>query len=650
MIKIGSSRYGILLVYLMVSLIAFTALRGVLLIQAWGNIEHTLTTFSTIFLAGFIYDMAFNIYFCLFFSLLFLLVPNKVYTHRIFGIFTRSFFFVLIFALYFVLVAEWLFWEEFSTRFNFISVDYLIYRQEVTQNILESYPVRWLLAAIGALSLFTLYMIRNPLSHVLSIKEGFLKRLTFTLTIITLALLIYGGIDQSLRDVSDNNYVTELASNGPYQFVAAFKSNSLDYDTFYRKGNDDSLSKVLKEMVGKKDQGGGLYDISRQIACDGEEKRLNVVLITVESLSAKYLSRFGNEDGITPFMDQWFKEGLLFTNFYATGTRTTRGLEAITLSFPPAPGRSIVKRPDNENYYSLGKVFKEKGYDVAFLYGGFGFFDNMNAFFSGNGYRIVDQTDFTDEEISFKNAWGVSDEDLYGKLIKEANQSFETGKPFFFHVMTTSNHRPYTYLDGKIDITPGTSRKGAVRYTDYALQQLIISAKKQVWFTDTIFIVVADHCAGSAGKVGLPIDKYHIPLFIYAPGYVQNKEVNKIACQIDIAPTLLSLLNFNYKSYFFGRDILSDDFIERALIGNYQKLALYKNDTLVILSPRKRIEIINTPWKSDRIVEEKSVATLMDIETMSYYQGGNYILEHKLNKWPPPGTLSLEKGRTLSFR
>jgi phosphoglycerol transferase MdoB-like AlkP superfamily enzyme len=426
--------------------------------------------------------------------------------------------------------------------------------------------------------------------------------------------------------------VAELASNGPYQFVAAFKNNTLDYETFYRQGNDDQLSKVLKQMVGKNPEDGDVYDISRDVKSAGQEKQLNVILISVESLSAKYFTRFGNKNGITPFMDQWFKQGMLFTNFYATGTRTTRGLEAITLSIPPTPGRSIVKRPDNKDFQNLGRVFKERGYDVAFLYGGMGFFDNMNTFFSGNGYRIVDQSDFKDSEKKFQNAWGVCDEDLYRKAIQTANQCFAAGKPFFFHVMTTSNHRPYTYPKGKVDIPSGTNRSGAVEYTDYALQRLLMMAKQQEWFKDTVFVIVADHCANSSGKVGLPVDKYHIPLFVYAPEYIAPREIDKISSQIDIAPTLLSLLNFNYKSYFFGQDILSDDFAERALIGNYQKLALYKNNKLVILSPQQKIEIMDDPNHLDSIVKEKTALTALDIEAMSYYQGSSYILKHRLNR------------------
>lgn len=340
---------------------------------------------------------------------------------------------------------------------------------------------------------------------------------------------------------------------------------------------------------------------------------------------------FGQREGITPFMDQWFQEGLLFMNFYATGTRTTRGLESITLSVPPTPGMSLVKRPDNARIYSLGKVFNEKGYDVAFLYGGRGFFDNMNAFFSGNGYRIVDQTDLDSSEITFQNAWGVADEDLYRRAIAEAGKASDSGKPFFFHIMTTSNHRPFTYPDGKIDIPSGTGRAGAVKYTDYALQQLISLSREKKWFDDTVFVVVADHCAGSAGKAELPMENYHIPLFVYAPKYIQPEVVAKLSSQIDLGPTLLSLLGFKYESHFFGDDILADTFQKRALISNYQRLGLVKNNELAILSPVKQISVIADPLHN----EQRSAAAQQDevvLQTMALYQGADYILKKRLNR------------------
>jgi phosphoglycerol transferase MdoB-like AlkP superfamily enzyme len=436
-----------------------------------------------------------------------------------------------------------------------------------------------------------------------------------------------------------NNYARELASNGPYQLVGAFRNNTLDYETFYVRGDDNQLSGLSKRSVSKNPKEGDLFDISRRIQPGGKERQLNVILISIESLSAEFLTRFGNGEHITPFMDGLQKESLFFTRHFATGTRTDRGLEAITLSIPPTPGRSLVKRPDNEHIYNLGFEFKNRGYDIAFLYGGRGYFDNMNAFFSGNGYRIVDQTALKSSEITFKNAWGVSDEDLYRKTLREADAAYGRGSHFFYHVMTTSNHRPFTYPEGKVDIPSGTGRSGAVKYTDYALQEFIASAKKQKWFDDTVFVVVADHCAGSAGEVGLPVRKYHIPLFIYSPKNIEPREIAKTSSQIDIAPTLLALLGFNYDSHFWGNDILREDFTERALIGNYQKLGLYKDEKLVILSPRKKIDVMEKPLTQNQIASG-TTADPLSLEAMAYYQGADFILKHRMNRWEYAGRVN----------
>ena len=177
MIDKWSSRYRIILLYAILNLAAFSVLRGILLICAWGEIEHTFANLAYVFLVGFIYDTVFNLYFCIFFALLLLFIPNRFYAGKIFKALTFFFFFVFVYGLYFVLVAEWLFWDEFRTRFNFISVDYLIYRHEVVQNIRESYPVAWLLAAIGAVSLGTVYGLKAQLSKALLIKERFSKRM-----------------------------------------------------------------------------------------------------------------------------------------------------------------------------------------------------------------------------------------------------------------------------------------------------------------------------------------------------------------------------------------------------------------------------------------------------------------------------------------
>jgi phosphoglycerol transferase MdoB-like AlkP superfamily enzyme len=629
------SRFYLLLQFALINVVVFFGLRLALFIRAWPDIDHSLLDIFYIFSVGLGYDLAFLSYFLVPFALVLFLLPNRIYHSKAFAVFSHIVQFSLYYGLYFIIVAEWLFWDEFSVRFNFISVDYLVYRQEVTDNIVESYQLGLLLSGIFLAALLTYLATFKSLARVLRVSDSIKQRSAITLGIIALPFLSGYTFDQSLHKLTHNNYENELAGNGPYQFFAAFRNNELDYQEFYVHGDDEKLSRTLHHLVADDHstfEYNDLYDIARNVQVTGEEKKLNVILISIESMSADFLGRFGNHRGITPFMDRWLNEGMLFTNFYATGTRTTRGLEAITLAVPPTPGRSLVKRPDNAHIYNLGKVFAEHDYDVAFFYGGHGFFDNMNAFFSANGYRTVDRTDIPDEMVSFENAWGVADEDLYHRALQEAGKDYNAGQPFFFHIMTTSNHRPYTYPEGRIDIPSGSGRNGAVKYTDYALGQLIEEAKQKPWFDNTVFVVVADHCASSAGKVALPVEKYHIPLFIYAPKYFPAREIDKVASQIDIAPTLLSLLNFHYESFFFGKNILSPDFEERALIGNYQKLGLYKNDELVVLEPKKQIELLEHPL-AEKQLEPVDMGSELLTEALAYYQGADYVFKHRLNRW-----------------
>ena len=441
------------------------------------------------------------------------------------------------------------------------------------------------------------------------------------------------------RGLGGNAYQRELASNGPFQFFAAFRNNELDYQQFYSTLPESDVAGLLRSEVSEPNArfiGSDALDIRREIDNPGQPKRLNVVLVTIESLSAKYLGSFGDSRGLTPNLDALRKQSLAFSNFFATGTRTDRGLEAITLSIPPTPGRSIVKRIGREaGYASLGQQFAAQGYDSVFLYGGRGYFDNMNAFFGGNGYRIVDQSSVAEADIAFKNAWGMSDEDLYMQTLKIADADHKAGKPFFLQLMTTSNHRPYTYPEGRIDIPSGDGREGAVKYTDYAIGQLIAQARGKSWFKDTLFIFVADHTAGSAGKEDLPVANYHIPLFIYAPEQIEPREFTDVVSQIDLAPTLLGMLNFDYVSTFFGRNVLREDRnAGRALIGNYQHLGLFDGNNLAILSPRRGmrkhqdalgLSIESIVGTDDRLMRRD----------IAYYQGASHAFQKGLMAWQP---------------
>ena len=213
----------------------------------------------------------------------------------------------------------------------------------------------------------------------------------------------------------------------------------------------------------------------------------------------------------------------------------------------------------------------------------------MKDFFGGNGYDIVDSKSFSPEEVTFANIWGVCDEDMVNKAMKIMNEQAKTGKPFFNHWMTVSNHRPFTYPEGKIDVPPSEKRRiGGVKYTDYALKRFFELAQQQEWFKNTLFVVVADHCASSAGSTELPLDGYRIPCFIYAD-FIAPKKVDTMMSQIDVMPTVFGLLNFNYTTQFIGQDIFAEGYQPRAYIATYQDLGYLTPEMLTIIAPLKKI-------------------------------------------------------------
>lgn len=628
-------------------LLVFFVVRGFLLATHFAEADAGFLAILRLFAVGAVYDLAFLVYAALPLALYLLLCPERLWRSRGHHAFLLVLSGIGFFAMLFVAAAEWLFWDEFGVRFNFIAVDYLVYSKEVVDNIVESYPVYRLLGVLAIVAGVATLALKRQL--IGSFDAPSLPRRQALLAFA--GLLLAAGLNLAVVGQSfphgegGNVYQRELASNGPFQFFAAFRNNELDYRQFYATLPDNEAGALLRAEVAEPNArflGSDPLDIRRAIDNPGPERRHNIVLVTIESLSAKYLGSFGDQRGLTPNLDRLRGQSLFFSNFRATGTRTDRGLEAITLSMPPTPGRSIVKRQGRESgYASLGQQLTARGYDSVFVYGGRGYFDNMNAFFSGNGYRIVDQSSVPESEMSFQNAWGMADEDIYRQALKIGDQDHAAGKPFFLQLMTTSNHRPYTYPDGRIDIPSGDGREGAVKYTDHAIGQFLEQARSKPWFADTIFVFVADHTAGSAGYEDLPVANYHIPLFIYAPGLIKPREMTGLASQIDLAPTLLGLLGIDYESTFYGRNLLLDPQRPgRAVIGNYQHLGLFDGSDLAILSPRRGMRRHDDALGESREIRANAEDPLIRRD-IAYYQGASHAFRNRLLGWRPLG----ERGR-----
>jgi phosphoglycerol transferase MdoB-like AlkP superfamily enzyme len=572
---------------------------------------------------GLFYDVVNALYFVVPMVLYLWLVPTKIFQKHWHRFVLYGFFTLFVFIILFNSISEFLFWDEFKTRFNFIAVDYLVYTTEVLGNIRQSYPIEWIIVGLVMLTFMIVFLLRPFIRESREAGQHFKHRSFWALPLLLMPFIAYFTISNKLHQFSTNMHANELAGNGMYELFSAYLNNELNYDQFYKtQPSEDTFTLIRKLLQTRECEfiSNDIHNLQRKIKHAGAEKRLNVVLISVESLSADFFASFGNTKNITPFLDSLAGQSLFFTNLYATGTRTVRGLEALSLCIPPTPGQSIVRRPNNENLYTLGKIFKDKGYESKYIYGGYGYFDNMSYFFSHNNYEVVDRGDLKEAEIDYENVWGVADENLFMLADREIEKSLANNKPVFAHIMTTSNHRPFTYPEGRIDIPSHTSREGAVKYTDYAIGKFIKACRNKSWFNNTLFVIVADHCASSAGKSELPVDKYHIPLIIYSPKNVPVAHMDRLMSQIDIGPTGLGLLNFSYTSNFFGYDMFElEDGRERAFISTYQNLGFLRKGQLVILSPQKKVAEYTVDFRSGDALKANFQNQLIN-ESIAWYQ------------------------------
>lgn len=528
-----------------------------------------------------------------------LLLPDRLYRSNLGRIATMAGLWLSFFGMLYLSAVQFYFFQEFDARFNLVAVDYLIYPHEVFVNIWESYPVGKVLIAAALLSTGILYALRPMMRKSFARGTSFGQRGRLLAAHTILMLVALAGFSTHSLDFSDNRVTNELTADGLSSLFQAFRTNQLDYTNYYRTGNEDQLAQRLAQQLST--DGGQLTASPDDLWLNRTFKdrnnglgKLNVVVIVEESFGCEQVDTCGNGKDIraaidsvavktTPYLNRLATKGLFFTKAYATGTRTVRGLEAISASFPPIPSESIIKRPGNDNIATWGKVMRDNGYATSFLYGGYGQFDNMNNYFSGNGFEISDRLDIKNPR--FTNIWGVSDQDLFRHAQGYFDNLTAKNTPFFSIIMTTSNHSPYTFPPG----IPGVPEKNGGRtagiiYADFALGEFFREARNHPWFKDTLFVVVADHGARIYGKEQIPLNSYEIPLLVIAPGRLKGRQIDTPISQMDIAPTILGLLGLPYTAPFYGQDVLAEDKPSGSLLFNHNHdVALYHEGKLVVL-------------------------------------------------------------------
>ncbi len=566
------------------------ATRVVLALQALAAAQIAYADLPFILLVGFGYDLAASLYLVAPLTLYLLLVPQRLYRRRAQRLLVWALLALSFYGLLYLAAVEYFFFDEFNARFNFVAFEYLVYPTEVFVNIWESYPVAQALVASGIATVLLLWWLRARIAAALAGESRLGQRLKPALIVLAALAAVQAGIDINTGRGGRNRVADELAANGIYSFFNAATNSRLDYPQFYLTVGPEEAAARVRRMVAQPNVAflpGAGNPLARRVSYAAPPKLLNVIVLLQESLGAEFVGAYGDQRGLTPNIDALARDGLLFANTYSTGTRSVRGMEAVTASFPPVPAEAIVKRSNNEGMFNWSTVMRENGYSPTFIYGGYGTFDNMNYFFRNNGYRVVDRSDMDDP--GFSNIWGVSDEDLFRNALKVFDGQYARGERIFSVVFSTSNHKPFTYPAGIEGVKPsGGGRESGVRYADYAIGRFMEQLRQRPYFDDTVVVVVADHGARVYGREDIPLPSYEIPFIVYSPRNIAPRRVATLTTQLDVAPTVLGLLNISYDSVFFGKDVLAGGADQRfALFNHNRDIALYRGGGLNELGFRK---------------------------------------------------------------
>lgn len=625
--------WGLALITLMIT---FAVTRVTFIVVNWYQVSANSSDVFEAMAFGHWFDLTVSLW-VLFISILIpLCLPQRIVLSRIWKWAMRLMWFAFVYALLFLGVVEYFFFDEFSSRFNSVAVDYLIFPHEIFVNLWDTYPVWQVLVAVFLLTAVILTLMRKKLSAGLEIRVSRATRAIHAIVVLAFALFVTVFANPRLDAISNNRVVQQIALNGLYSFTVAALTNELDYDAYYARTDDLAAFTRVRELIKEPNsdflQPPESLSIDRSIIYPGPARKLNIVIVLEESFGAKFVRSLDSTGpGCTPEFEKLADQGLFFTNIYATGNRTVRGMEGVLLSFPPIPGQSIVRRPGGRHVFSLPSLLKANGYQTSFVYGGYSYFDDMKEFTLANGFeRVLDRTDFAKK--TFTTIWGVCDEDLFDNALTILDSMNQTGRPFFSLILTVSNHSPYTYPEGRIAADPKEQqRENVVQYMDYALGRFMRNAESHPFFDSTIFVVLGDHGARVYGSQKVPMKSYRIPLLIYAPSILGAGQRNGIlGSQIDIAPTLMGILNLSYASQFFGRDLLRlhpDSGV--ALMSHNRDVALLRGGNMGVLGIQQEEEL----WVQDASNHDITLApikqdTAIIADAIAYFQTAYFLYMH----------------------
>ncbi len=487
---------------------------------------------------------------------------------------------------------------QYDSRPNYLFVEYLGYVKEVGGTLLKTHGPHLLATALLLSALGWIYArLSRPLHPPTPIRLWQTLPLSLLLFAV-LALCARGALghrpaNPASAALTTDHLVNEMPLSSLYTVMYAIHQSrkSEEGGVVYAEMPRERVIDIVRRETGLPahaftDPSSPMRHL--QTSLHPRARPLNLVIVLEESLGAEFVGRLGGLP-LTPNLDRLADQGIWFENLYATGTRSVRGIEAVVAGFPPTPAVSTVKLAKSQrDFFTLASFLKPHGYESTFFYGGESHFDNMRSYFMGNGFdRVVEQKDMP--ASAFIGTWGASDGDLFDLAHQHFSQQ-PADKPFFALVFSSSNHAPFEFPEGGFELyeQPRNTVNNAVKYADHALGRFIGQAKQSPYWDNTLFLIVADHNSRVYGPSVIPIERFHIPGLILGGAVASPERITTVASQIDLAPTLISLMGLSGEHPLTGRDL--SDPAQRARPGRaimqFDKIQAYmEGANVAVLQP-----------------------------------------------------------------
>jgi phosphoglycerol transferase MdoB-like AlkP superfamily enzyme len=493
--------------------------------------------------------------------------------------------FLFLSLLFFLSLVDLEYFSQYGTHLSEWALEYIDRPDVVIFSVWDNYPVvRYLIlwALLCSAFIFLVLRVGKNLLKTKSTRPLLNQTLYF---LLALSLLFISGrgrvktapIDWGLAYFSKYDFANQLALNGAHTLAMTYLEEKSEGSPRYLAEfqffeSKDALNTVQNLLLQKNEKLENPQDSIRRInpfndsqfklgSSSKENQEPNVVIIFLESWLAEYVGSYGAKTDATPFFDSLARKSILFENFYASGTRTNRGLLSVLCAFPSQPGGTLMKKYNhNLPFVSLSRILKGRGYETAFVYGGDLMFDNMEGFSRQQGFEhFIGQEDFPPGEYISK--WGVPDDIVLSRAVQKFDSFKE--KPFLGVIVTLSNHEPFavpSYMPKPFppDL-PYANYLNAFYYSDWSLGKFFHEAEKEPFFDNTIFVLVADHGKALQSSSDFPLNRFHIAALIYSPKFSKEepRRIKTIASQTDLVPTILGLLGEPTEHESWGRDILS---------------------------------------------------------------------------------------------